>query len=106
MMYALEWYDIPRTAYSDLVEFHPYLANSDYTKLYNLNSQNRVEKVFGFGFFTLLSNRLLLQKVNFCKPKFVRVPCAIMSGVFSLYLFDRMFLQHLYYGEMRDAGLD
>lgn len=26
MIYAVEWYDIPRSAYSDLVEFHPYLS--------------------------------------------------------------------------------
>jgi len=30
MVYALEWYDIPRTAYSELIEFHPYLNRGDY----------------------------------------------------------------------------
>ena len=43
MIYALEWYDIPRSAYSDLVEFHPYLTESDYDKLFYVNTQNRIE---------------------------------------------------------------
>lgn len=30
MIYALEWYDIPRSAKPDLVEFHPYLTVADY----------------------------------------------------------------------------
>lgn len=30
MVYALEWYDIPRSAYSELVEFHPYLTYGDH----------------------------------------------------------------------------
>ena len=29
MVFALEWYDIPRSAYSELVEFHPYLTLGD-----------------------------------------------------------------------------
>lgn len=33
MVFALEWYDIPRTAYSELIEFHPYLNLGDYDKL-------------------------------------------------------------------------
>jgi hypothetical protein len=33
MIFALEWYDIPRTAYSELIEFHPYLTYGDYDKL-------------------------------------------------------------------------
>ena len=33
MVFALEWYDIPRSAYSELIEFHPYLTYGDYDKL-------------------------------------------------------------------------
>lgn len=29
MIFALEWYDIPRTAFSELIEFHPYLTIGD-----------------------------------------------------------------------------
>ncbi len=38
MVYALEWYDIPRTAYSDLIEYHPYLTKIDYDKLFYVNT--------------------------------------------------------------------
>lgn len=34
MIYALEWYDIPRSAYSELIEYHPYLTLGDYDKLF------------------------------------------------------------------------
>ena len=34
MLYALEWYDIPRSAYTELVEFHPYLTVGDDQKLF------------------------------------------------------------------------
>jgi hypothetical protein len=33
MIFSLEWYDIPRTAYSELIEFHPYLTYGDFDKL-------------------------------------------------------------------------
>ena len=33
MIFSLEWYDIPRSAYSELIEFHPYLTYGDYDKL-------------------------------------------------------------------------
>ena len=29
MVYALEWYDIPRGAYTELIEYHPYLTVAD-----------------------------------------------------------------------------
>ena len=38
MIYALEWYDVPRSAKADLVEFHPYLTEGDYEKLYYIRS--------------------------------------------------------------------
>jgi hypothetical protein len=37
MVFALEWYDIPRSAYSDLIEYHPYLTNEDHDKLFYIN---------------------------------------------------------------------
>ena len=59
MIYALEWYDIPRTAKTDLVEFHPYLNEDDYEKLYYIKSQHMIElSVSGLLFF-MFSNRVL-----------------------------------------------
>jgi hypothetical protein len=38
MVYALEWYDIPRTAYTELIEYHPYLTRGDYDKLFYIKT--------------------------------------------------------------------
>ena len=59
MIYALEWYDVPRTAKADLVEFHPYLTEDDYEKLYYIKNQHMVELSFSSILFTLMSNRIL-----------------------------------------------
>lgn len=40
MIYALEWYDIPRNAYTELIEYHPYLTTGDYDKLFYLKTQH------------------------------------------------------------------
>ena len=34
MIYALEWYDIPRSHHSSLIEFHPYLIEMDQESLW------------------------------------------------------------------------
>lgn len=40
MIYALEWYDIPRNAYTELIEYHPYLNVGDYDKLFYIKTQH------------------------------------------------------------------
>lgn len=62
MIYALEWYDIPRSAYSELIEFHPYLTRGDYDKLFYVNTQHRIENGISFTLFALVANRLLGTK--------------------------------------------
>lgn len=64
MVYALEWYDIPRTAYSELIEYHPYLTRGDYDKLFYINMQHRIENGISFSLFSLITNRLLAQKTK------------------------------------------
>lgn len=59
MIYALEWYDVPRSAKTDLIEFHPYLTEDDYEKLYYIKSQHSIELTVGGLLFTLVSNRIL-----------------------------------------------
>ena len=38
MILALEWYDLPRTAYSMLVEYHPDLTKADHDKLFYVDT--------------------------------------------------------------------
>ena len=40
MMFALEWYDVPRKDYGTLVEYHPYLTKGDSARLTNLNFEH------------------------------------------------------------------
>ena len=57
MIYALEWFDIPRTAYNDLIEFHPDLTKADHDRLFYVNTQHRIENFISMTLFTLLANR-------------------------------------------------
>ena len=59
MIYALEWYDIPRTAKTDLVEFHPYLNEDDYESLYYIKSQHFMELSISSLLFFMFGNRVL-----------------------------------------------
>jgi hypothetical protein len=34
MIYALEWFDIPRNVHTDLIEFHPDLTEADQERLH------------------------------------------------------------------------
>ncbi len=106
MIYALEWYDIPRKSYSDLVEFHPYLTNSDFDKLSYLNMQHYTENtVFGFLSF-IVCNRLINSSSRpLMKQKFVRWPCALLSGAFLTFICNRLFLRKLYLEDLKELGL-
>ena len=59
MIYALEWYDIPRSAKTDLIEFHPYLSEGDYEKLEYIKQQHFMELTVSGLLFSLVSNRVL-----------------------------------------------
>ena len=59
MVFALEWYDIPRKAFTDLIEYHPYLTKGDHDKLFYLKVQHRIENTISMALFTIVSNRLL-----------------------------------------------
>ena len=106
MIYALEWYDIPRKSYSDLIEFHPYLKNSDLDKLSYLNMQHYTENaILGILSF-IISNRLINSSSRpLMKQKFVRWPCALISAAFLTFMSNRMFLRKLYFDDMKELGL-
>lgn len=62
MIYALEWFDVPRTAYADLIEFHPDLTVADQDRFWYAHLQHYIENGVSFSLFGLLSNRYLLSK--------------------------------------------
>ena len=61
LIYSLEWYDIPKTSYNELITFHPYLTKDDYGKLSYATMNHRIENALSFVVFTLLSNRTMLS---------------------------------------------
>jgi hypothetical protein len=107
MIYALEWYDIPRTAYSDLVEFHPYLTEADYDKLYYVNTQNRIENAVSLLLFTLVSNRMLLTRgPNLFKTRrFARIPGALLVGGGCTWITNKFLFKAIYLSDLDDMGL-
>ena len=100
MVYALEWYDIPRKSYSDLIEYHPYLTVADYDKLFYVNMQHRVENVISFSLFSLVSNRLLLNRANVFKRRIIRAPAAVALGGLLTYFFNLLILRPIYLNDI------
>ena len=81
MIYALEWYDVPRSAKADLVEFHPYLTEDDYEKLYYIEQQHFIELSVSSLLFTMVSNRVLNnQGPQIFRKRYVRFPTALVLG--------------------------
>jgi hypothetical protein len=101
MVYSLEWYDIPRRAYSDLIEYHPYLTVADHDKLFYVNMQHRIENVISFSLFSLVSNRLLLNRANIFKRRIIRTPAALGLGGLLTYLFNVFVLRPIYLNDVR-----
>ena len=60
-IYALEWYDIPRKNYLDLIKFHPYLTEEDDDALFYIRTSHQIENVVSFGLFSWAWNRILLK---------------------------------------------
>ena len=96
MIYSLEWYDIPRSAYSELIEYHPYLTKGDYDKLYYVNMQHRIENTLSFGLFSMISNRMIYNKGQIFKRKIARIPFALAAGGMITYIFNLFILRPIY----------
>jgi len=107
MIYALEWYDVPRSAKIDLVEFHPYLTDDDYEKLYYIKSQHMVELSVSGLLFSLVNNRVLNnQGPSFFKKRYVRLPVALVLGGLFTYALNRTLLRTLLTKDLKEEGLD
>lgn len=109
MVFALEWYDIPRTAYSELIEFHPYLTFGDQEKLDQINRWHRTENSISWLLFSMISNRLLMTKTAtesiFRKRRLIRLPMALGVGGLITYAFNMLVLRPIYLEELNQYGL-
>jgi len=106
MIYALEWYDIPRSAKADLVEFHPYLTGDDYEKLYYIKQQHLVELSISGLLFSLVSNRCLNNYGgSFFRKRYTRMPTAFVFGGLLTYALNLALLKKLLLKDFKEEGL-
>jgi hypothetical protein len=109
MVFALEWYDIPRTAYSELIEFHPYLTVGDQDKLDQINRWHRTENSISWLLFSMIINRRLMTKSKaesvFKTRRLVRLPVALGLGGLITYAFNVFILRPIYLEELNQYGL-
>ena len=107
MIYALEWYDIPRSAKTDLIEFHPYLSVTDHAKLFYIKEQHTIELVVSGLLFSLVCNRILHnQGPSFFKRRYVRFPTALFGGAGLTYTTNRLLLKKLLEKDLKEEALD
>ena len=107
MIYALEWYDIPRSAKTDLIEFHPYLNEEDYEKLEYIKQQHFMELTVSGILFSLVSNRVLNnQGPSIFKKRYVRFPTALIFAGLLTYGFNQTLLKVLLYKDLKEDKLD
>ena len=62
MIYALEWFNIKKTKYSDMIEFHPELTVGDYIRLGHLNVEHQFTNGVTLLLTTIISNRHLYNQ--------------------------------------------
>ena len=106
MIYALEWFDIPRTMYSDLIEFHPYLNASDHDKLFYVNTQHRIENGISWLLFSLITNRYALKlNSTFARTRWLRLPACFLAGGVLAYGVNMAFLRTIYLSDLGEMGL-
>lgn len=56
MLYAIEWFNIPKDDYANLVRYHPYLTKRDEAMLENIEFQNIIDGGLTFALTTMASS--------------------------------------------------
>ena len=62
MIYAIEWFDVPKKDYGYMVEYHPYLTKGDFQRLEQLNSEHSITNAVTWLLTSLIANRFLLNR--------------------------------------------
>ena len=108
MIYALEWYDIPRSIKPDLIEFHPYLNEDDYEKLYYIKSQHNIEQGISGLLFFMVCNRMLNNNGPqiFRNKRYVRFPVALVTSCLLTYGLNTALLKTLLHKDLKEENLD
>ena len=111
MIYALEWYELPRKDYGYLVEYHPYLTRGDLMRLEQLNSEHLMNQTVTFGLTSIIANRFLLNRKSkffskYMQQRWLRAPCALALGGLSTYLLNVAVMRTVYLNDLTDLKLN
>jgi hypothetical protein len=105
MLYALEWYDVPKKAYLEKVALHPYLTEADSDTLAFISYHHKVENSICFLAFSLISNRTLQSKLPQVSRKLFRVPLALALAGVGTYITNMVLFRPLMLSELDDKEL-
>lgn len=107
MIYALEWFDIPRSAKTDLIEFHPYLTVADHQRLFYVKEQHMIELGVCGLLFTLVCNRFLhSQGPSIFKRRYIRFPTALIGSAGLTYASNQFLLRQLLNKDLAEESLE
>ena len=111
MIYALEWYDVPKKDYGYRVEYHPYLTKGDHLRLEQLNTEYQMYEGVTLVLCSLISNRFLLnlkQKFlqKYMTQRWLRAPCALALGGIATMSFHALVMKEIYLNDLKDMGMD
>jgi hypothetical protein len=107
MIYALEWYNVPRKDYGYLVEYHPYLTRGDLIRLEQLNSENLMHQTVTLGLTSIIANRFLLNRKSkffskYMQQRWLRTPCALAFGGLATYLINITLMRTVYLNDLKE----
>ena len=107
MLYALDWYEIPKTKHADLVTFHPNLTEEDFEEIEHLTRQHRIENGICYVLYAMVGNRLLSQYfTKMRQSKLLRLPSVLVGAAALTYGTNKVLFQHLMFTEIEEKGLD
>ena len=102
MLYALEWFEVPKSNHLEQVMQHPQLTTDDQIKINYISKNHTIENALCFGLASVLFWK---QGHRFVKRPFLRVlPVAVSALVFS-YFTNRILFEPLVKNEIVDNDM-
>ena len=111
MIYALEWYDVPKTDPGYLVEYHPYLTKGDLARLEQLNQEHTISNMVTLALTSLIGNRVLQRRKSpmaqkYMQQRWLRTPLALFMGGIATYTFNIVIMRSVYKNDLEDIGMN
>ena len=102
MVYALEWFDINKKNYIDLIKYHPNIIYKDYEEIENLQSQHNLDICVTMALSTLVTNRLL---ASYIPRRIYRYPVTLLWSSAITYGFSQYVLHYVLRKSVDKRGL-